>query len=123
MEIKKQTKYRNIIDRKADVLFNEYGLLKCPVCGFEFNRIKSVRVVRGKQLTTMTHEGINIRDEYECEDFLYCGDYPAIEITFVCERGHEWKLYIAFHEGYSFVVIDDRTLSDQEYRQIKDLYY
>ena len=73
--------------------------LHCPVCGHEYVHFGTPLELAGK-------------DNYDAvPDEWVRGD--VIEIPMNCEAGHQWRLQIGFHKGYTLV----RSLRDPDVKQ------
>ena len=77
---------------------SDYQLL-CPVCGFEFVHPGTPRELAGN-------------DSYSAvSDKWVRGD--VAEIPMWCEAGHQWRLQIGFHKGYTLI----RSVRDPDMKQ------
>ncbi|MCL2118080.1 MAG: hypothetical protein FWH27_06590 [Planctomycetaceae bacterium] len=77
--------------------YNDYAVLKCPVCGFEYNHLTGVEVRGG----IGRREGIGTRiDATGTRIFGTCVDRGvAVDLEFSGECGHDFTYTLEFHKG------------------------
>lgn len=75
--------------------------IHCPTCGFEYVHFGAPQV-------------LDSHDNYDAvPDQWVRGD--VIEVPMNCENGHQWRLQIGFHKGYTLVrSVIDPDITDEE---------
>ena len=74
-----------------------YAMLKCPVCGFDYNHLTAVEVRGGIGRI----EGVGTRiDASGTRVFeTYVNRSVAIDLEFSCEDGHDYTYTLEFYKG------------------------
>jgi hypothetical protein len=76
-------------------------LLKCPVCGFDYNHFQNASYVHSNDKSGSA----------------WMGRGDLIRLTFRAECGHHWSLCLGYHKGQIFVYaeesMDERPLFDE----------
>jgi HNH endonuclease len=76
-------------NRGAETKFLPYlsTFLACPVCGFEFNHVRDIRVVKA----------------HEAYGAGWFGRGDLFVISGYCEEGHDWEVCLGEHKGTVYV--------------------
>jgi hypothetical protein len=94
---------------------SEDEILKCPQCGFSSLHLISVSVHRKTDKTTVSNEGITIKEE----ENKTRGVIVALE--YQCENyGHHGIIVYQFHKG--LVYIEHETLAPVGMTDLKDIW-
>ena len=109
---------------KLSDIIRDWGgdyILACPVCGFEYVHLLSVKVATGQDLTVVDSEGTRVVRGGTVESKKAVENRGArIVIEYWCEEGHRGKLILQFHEGIVFV--EHEPLDPLNVRGLRDIW-
>lgn len=77
---------------------DEYAVLKCPACGFNYNHLTAVEVRGGIGYSL---KGVGTRIDCTGTKIFHAsvGRGVAIDLVFSCENGHDYTYTLEFYKG------------------------